>query len=93
LCWHINPDVPAAVTGDPGRLRQIIVNLTENVIRSTREGGVAIRLETEEVEDALATLHFKVLAFGAEDFTYLKVPCETSWNGLCRPYRAHSGAF
>jgi two-component system sensor histidine kinase/response regulator len=70
LCWHINPDVPAAVTGDPGRLRQIIVNLTENVIRSTREGGVAIRLETEEVEDASATLHFKVLAFGAEDFTH-----------------------
>jgi two-component system, sensor histidine kinase and response regulator len=70
LCCHIDPDVPTAVTGDPGRLRQIIVNLTENVIRSTPEGGVAIRLETEEIEDASATLHFKVLALGAENFTH-----------------------
>ncbi len=70
LCWHINPDVPHFVMGDPGRLRQIIVNLTENVIRSTREGGVAIRLETEEIEDDSATLHFKILAFDAEDFTH-----------------------
>jgi len=69
LCWHINPDVPQFVTGDPGRLRQIIVKLTENVIRSTREGGVAIRLETEEIEDDSATLNFKILAFGAEDIT------------------------
>jgi two-component system sensor histidine kinase/response regulator len=70
LRWHINPDVPIALTGDPGRLRQLIVNLTENVIRSTREGGIAIRLETEEIEDDSATLHFKVLAFGAENVTH-----------------------
>ncbi len=68
LCWHIDPDVPTAVTGDPGRLRQIVVNLTENVIRSTPEGGVAILLETEEIEDASAILHFRVLAFESENF-------------------------
>ncbi|MBW1896775.1 MAG: response regulator, partial [Deltaproteobacteria bacterium] len=60
LTCHIKPDVPAALAGDPVRLRQIIVNLTENGIKFTEEGQVAISVETEKKEDSRAFLHFKV---------------------------------
>jgi two-component system sensor histidine kinase/response regulator len=57
---RIKPDVSTSLMGDPTRLRQIIVNLTGNAIKFTKEGEVAIQVETEKQQDSSVLLHFMV---------------------------------
>ncbi len=42
LDWMVSPPLPDILCGDPGRLRQILVNLTANAVKFTERGGVAL---------------------------------------------------
>lgn len=55
----VDPAVPTAVVGDPGRLRQILVNLVGNAIKFTSAGEVFLHV-TRETEEGVDLLRFTV---------------------------------
>ena len=44
----LSPDIPARLVGDPGRLRQILINITDNALKFTNEGEIYLRGEVAE---------------------------------------------
>ncbi len=60
LACHIPPDVPDGLVSDPGRLRQIVVNLLSNSLKFTERGEVVLSVTAERVTDGEAELHFRV---------------------------------
>jgi two-component system sensor histidine kinase/response regulator len=61
---EIAPDVPDALIGDVGRLRQVIINLVGNAIKFTESGEVTLRVELESAKEDHAVLHFFVADTG-----------------------------
>ena len=58
LACDLPANLPAAVSGDPMRLRQILANLLSNAIKFTERGEVVLRIRTLE-EDA-ASIHLRL---------------------------------
>ncbi|HET9369470.1 MAG TPA: response regulator [Vicinamibacterales bacterium] len=62
LAYDVARDVPDALVGDPGRLRQVLINIVGNAVKFTAAGEVLVRVATRQPgdDDRGVHLHFQV---------------------------------
>jgi two-component system, sensor histidine kinase and response regulator len=64
LACDVHPDVPEALVGDAGRLRQVLLNVLGNAVKFTTEGEVVLRVNVEAASGPRIQLHFSVVDTG-----------------------------
>ncbi|MBI4985538.1 MAG: response regulator [Rhodocyclales bacterium] len=64
LTWRIAPDVPLQLRGDPGRLRQVLINLVGNAIKFTENGTVDLCIARVAAAPESVQLRFAVVDSG-----------------------------
>jgi PAS domain S-box-containing protein len=64
LICDVHPEVPEFLVGDPGRLRQIVVNLIGNAIKFTEKGEIVVSVAEDAAKDGRVCLHLTVADTG-----------------------------
>ena len=83
-------DVPAMLAGDPVRLKQILLNLVNNAIKFTDQGGVELSVKVEEHQRSVVLLRFDVtdtgIGLGEESLDKLFMPFSQVDSSFTRKY-------
>jgi two-component system, sensor histidine kinase and response regulator len=64
LVYDIGPEVPETLLGDPGRIRQILINLVGNAIKFTDHGEIVVTVDDSSEGPNFTRLHFAVTDTG-----------------------------
>jgi CheY-like chemotaxis protein/HAMP domain-containing protein len=90
LACLVRHDVPGTVRGDPGRLRQILLNLVGNAIKFTPRGEVVLRARLAGKRQGTATVRFEVvdtgIGMGPEALSRLFQPFSQADSSMSRRY-------
>jgi two-component system sensor histidine kinase/response regulator len=86
LLTYVAPDVPAALRGDAGRLRQVLTNLVGNAIKFTDTGDVVVRLALLDSDGESVTLRGTVADTGIGI-------SESDQQGLFQPFTQIDGGI
>ena len=85
LICHVLPETPEALVGDPGRLRQMVMNLVGNAIKFTERGEVLVRVALWSEVNQQVCLHLVVADTG------IGVPAEKQ-QSIFKPFEQADGS-
>ncbi len=64
IACYIAPEVPDGLRGDPGRLRQVLLNLAGNSVKFTEKGGVTLLVSVLDAASGWARVKFEIVDTG-----------------------------
>jgi signal transduction histidine kinase/CheY-like chemotaxis protein len=90
ICCYVDERLPARVTGDAARLRQVLFNLAGNAIKFTETGGVSIVVEPDakDAKSDMVTIavHDTGIGISAEDQARIFLEFEQADDGAARKF-------
>ena len=57
---YVSAEIPPVLVGDPGRLRQVLMNLMNNAVKFTDRGTISVEVRCDGLNDREATIVFAV---------------------------------